>query len=444
MREFDLFVIGGGSGGVRAARVAAGCGAKVALAESHRLGGTCVIRGCVPKKLMVLASRCADEFGESAGFGWRVEQPPRFDWSVLKVNRDREIARLESVYGATLANAGVTVLHDHAKLVDANTVALNGSGEHIRATHILVATGAGPWLGRPVPGIELATTSNDLFKWPRRPQRAVIQGGGYIAAEFACLLQRLGTQVTLVYRGTRILSGFDDDLRERLQAQMTADGIEVVTEATVVSIERVSGAKLVTLSSEETIACDEVMFAIGRVPATAGLGLEAAGVTLDAHGAVMVDVYSRSDVASVHAVGDVTNRVNLTPVAIREGQAFADTVFGGRPVAVDHALVPTAVFTTPELGSVGLTEHAALAMHPRLDVYRADFRPLKATLSGHPHRVFMKLLVDRDSDRVLGATCSARRPARWRSCSASRCTCTRARPTSIRPCRCTRPPPKNG
>ena len=402
MREFDLFVIGGGSGGVRAARIAAGHGAKVALAERDRLGGTCVIRGCVPKKLMVLASRFADEFEECAGFGWQIDAP-RFDWPILKANRDREIARLEGVYDAGLANAGVTVLRDHATLVDADTVELRGSGERLRAGHILVATGSAPTLGRPIPGNELVSSSDHLFEWPRRPQRVVIQGGGYIAAEFACLLQRLGTQVTLVYRGRCILRGFDDELRQRAQAQMAADGIEIVTEATVTSVERVSGAKLVTLSSERTIACDEVMFATGRAPATTGLGLDAAGVHCDDHGAVIVDVYSRSNVASVYAVGDVTNRVNLTPVAIREGQAFADTVFGGKPVAVDHSLVPTAVFTTPEIGSVGLSESAALATHPRLDIYRTEFRPLKATLSGHPHRTFMKLIVDRDSDRVLGA-----------------------------------------
>jgi glutathione reductase (NADPH) len=403
MREFDLFVIGGGSGGVRAARIAAGHGAKVALAEAYRLGGTCVIRGCVPKKLMVLASRFADEFEEAAGFGWRLDAAPRLDWPALKARRDAEIARLESVYGSGLANAGVSVLKDHASFVDAHTLELRGSGERIRAAHVLVATGSTPNHGLVIPGAELAGTSGALFEWPRRPQRVVIQGGGYIAVEYACLLQRLGAQVTVVYRGTRVLNGFDDDLRERAQAAMVEDGIEVVCEAAVASIEHVSGAKLVSLTGDRTIACDEVLFAIGRVPFTAGLGLERAGVRCDEHGAVLVDVYSRSNVENVHAVGDVTNRVNLTPVAIREGHAFADTVFGGRPTAVDHALVPSAVFTTPELGTVGLTEAAALAMHPRLDVYRSEFRPLKATLSGHGHRTFMKLLVDRDTDKVLGA-----------------------------------------
>ena len=401
MREFDLFVIGGGSGGVRAARVAAQHGARVALAESDRLGGTCVIRGCVPKKLMVLASRFAGEFDEAAGFGWSVGEP-RFDWAALKANRDREIARLEQVYAAALANAGVTVLADLARFVDRGTIELRGSGERVRATHVLIATGSRPALGSTIPGGELAATSNDLFEWTRQPQRVVIQGGGYIAVEFACLLNGLGSQVTLVYRGTQILRGFDDDLRQRLQAQMAADGIEIVTGASVTSIETVGSAKLVSLSNERTISADEVLFAIGRVPNTAGLATEAAGVTLDAHGAVVVDVFSRSTVPDVHAVGDVTNRVNLTPVAIREGHAFADTVFGGRPTAVNHALVPSAVFATPELGTVGLSEQAALAMHPHLDVYCTEFRPLKATLSGHKHRVFMKLVVDRDNERVLG------------------------------------------
>jgi glutathione reductase (NADPH) len=400
MREFDLFVIGGGSGGVRAARVAAAHGARVALAECHRLGGTCVIRGCVPKKLMVLASRFAQEFEEAAGFGWHLDTP-RFNWPTLKQRRDAEIARLEAVYGTALIEAGVTVLHDHARFVDGHTVQLRSSGETIRAGHILIATGGRPWLAR-LPGLEHVSTSNDLFEWPRQPQQVVIQGGGYIAVEFACLLQRLGSRVTLVYRGERILRGFDGELRDRLQVQMAEDGIEIVTGATVVSVEAVGGAKLVSLSNGRTITADEVLFATGRVPNTAGLDLQAAGVTCDAQGAVLVNVYSCSNVPSVHAVGDVTNRVNLTPVAIREGHAFADTVFGGKPTAVDHALVPTAVFTTPEIGTVGLTEEAALAVHPRLDVYRSDFRPMKATLSGHRHRVFMKLLVDPESDRVLG------------------------------------------
>ena len=406
MREVDLFVIGGGSGGVRAARIAAGHGARVALAEADRVGGTCVIRGCVPKKLMVYASRFVQEFDEAEAYGWQIggDGDPRLHWPTLKLNRDREIARLEGVYEAGLAKAGVELLRDRAVLADPHTVRLQGSGETIRAKHILVATGAAPLMGPAIPGIELADSSDALFEWPRLPLNAAIQGGGYIAVEFACLLQRLGTQVTLVYRGERILRGFDEDLRQRLQAQMAADGIEIVTGASVEAIESVGSARLVTLSNGRTLSADEVLFALGRAPHTAGLGLEAAGVQLNARCAVKVDAYSRSSVPHIHAVGDVTDRVNLTPVAVREGHAFADTVFGGRPTAVDHHGVPSAVFSTPELGTVGLNEDEALALHPQLDAYIAEFRPLKATLSGHPHKVFMKLLVDRaDDERVLGA-----------------------------------------
>ncbi len=401
MREFDLFVIGGGSGGVRAARIAAQYGAKVALAESYRVGGTCVIRGCVPKKLMVYASRFAQEFDESAAYGWQLGER-RFDWATLKAHRDREVTRLEGVYEANLAKAGVTLLRDHAGFVDAHTLRLAGSGETVRAARVLIATGAAPSMGPPIPGIELAHSSNELFEWAALPQRVVIQGGGYIAVEFACLLNALGAQVTLVYRGQEVLRGFDADLRSRLHAQMQADGIEILTGHTIEAIERVGSARLVTLSDERTISTDEVLFATGRIPHIAGLGLDAAGVAHSPHGAVVVDAYSQTSVAHIHAVGDVTNRVNLTPVAIREGHAYADTVFGARPTRVDHTLVPSAVFTTPELGTVGLTEEQALAAHPHLDVYRAEFRPMKATLSGHGHKVFMKLLVGRDDDRVLG------------------------------------------
>jgi glutathione reductase (NADPH) len=401
MREFDLFVIGGGSGGVRAARIAAQYGARVALAESYRIGGTCVVRGCVPKKLMVYASRFAQEFDEARGFGWQAGKH-RFDWRTLKANRDREVARLEEIYTANLTKAGVTLLRNHASFVDAHTLRLAGRSETVRAAHILIATGAIPAMGPRIHGAELAHNSNDLFEWPALPQRVVIQGGGYIAVEFACLLQGLGSQVSLVYRGEQVLRGFDDDLRARLQAQMQTDGIDVITGQTVQSIEAVGGARLVTLADERTLGADQVLFAIGRMPNIVDLGLAEAGVRHNAHGAITVDEYSQTNVPHIHAVGDVTNRVNLTPAAIREGHAYAETVFGRRSTPVQHALVPTAVFSTPELGTVGLTEAQALAKHPHLDVYRTEFRPMKATLSGHGHKVFMKLLVDRDTDRVLG------------------------------------------
>jgi glutathione reductase (NADPH) len=401
INNFDLFVIGGGSAGVRAARIAAQHGARVALAEGHRVGGTCVVRGCVPKKLMVYASRFAQEFDEAVGFGWRVDGR-RFNWQELKVNRDREIARLVAVYERNLVEAGVTVLHDEAHFLDSHTVRLRGSGEHVRAAHMLIATGAVPAPGPRIPGIELAHDSNDLFEWPTLPRRALIQGGGYIAVEFACLLRGLGAHVTLVHRGEQILRGFDQDLRGRLQAQMQADGIDVVTGRTVEAIEDVGAHRRITLSDGRTVDADAVLLAIGRVPNIAQLGLAEIGVAHTAHGAIAVDAFSQTSVAHIHAVGDVTNRINLTPAAIREGQAYADTVFGNRPTRVEPRLVPSAVFATPELGCVGLTEEQALQAHPRLDVYSAEFRPMKATLSGHAHRVFMKLLVDRDDDRVLG------------------------------------------
>jgi glutathione reductase (NADPH) len=401
MSEFDLFVIGGGSGGVRAARGAAQYGARVALAEGYRVGGTCVIRGCVPKKLMVYASRFAQAFSEAAGYGWQADAP-RFDWSALKVNRDREVARLESVYESNLAKSGVTVLHDNAHFVDPHTLQLSASGERVCAARVLIATGALPAMGRRIPGIELAHNSNDLFEWPALPRRVLIQGGGYIAVEFACLLNALGAEVTLVYRGEQVLRGFDHDLRSRLQAQMQADGIDVLTRCTVEAIAAAGNAPRVTLSDARVLDTDAVLFATGRVPNIAGLSLAEVGVEHDSLGAIKVDEYSQTSVPHIHAVGDVTNRINLTPAAIREGQAYADTVFGNQPTRIEPRLVPSAVFATPELGSVGLTEEQALLAHPRLDVYRAEFRPMKATLSGHSHMVFMKLLVARDDDRVLG------------------------------------------
>ena len=400
MNEYDLFVIGGGSGGVRAARIAAQYGARVSLAEGYRVGGTCVIRGCVPKKLMVYASRFAQEFEEAAGYGWRAGAT-HFDWAALKAARDREVTRLEGIYESNLSKAGVTVLHDNAHFIDGHTLQLR-SGEQVRAKRVLIATGAVPAMGDAIAGIELAQNSNDIFEWPALPARVLIQGGGYIAVEFACLLNALGAQVTLVYRGAQVLRGFDQDLRSRLQMQLQSDGIDVLTACTVEAIKPVGHARHVLLSDTRSLDVDAVLFATGRVPNISGLGLAAAGVQHNALGAITVNEFSQTSVPHIHAVGDVTNRINLTPAAIREGHAYADTVFGQRPTPVGHRLVPSAVFSTPELGSVGLTEEQALLAHPRLDVYSAEFRPMKATLSGHGHRVFMKLLVNRDDERVLG------------------------------------------
>jgi glutathione reductase (NADPH) len=401
MNAVDLFVIGGGSGGVRAARIAAQHGARVALAEEHRLGGTCVIRGCVPKKLMVLASRFGAEFDAAAGFGWALGDRA-FDWPSLKAQVDREVARLEQVYTANLQRAGVAVHADRAVLEDAHTVRLVGSGERIRAERVLVATGAAPHMAPAIPGGELASSSNEFFLWPGQPRRAVVQGAGYVAVELACLLQRLGSQVTLVFRADRILRGFDDEVRELLQAELAGLGMHIAAGTTLDAVERNGTALQARLSSGQVLDVDAVLRALGRWPNSAGLGLEAAGVAIDTKGAIVVDAMSQTSVPHIHAVGDVTDRVALTPAAIREGQAYADSVFGSRPTPVSHALVPTAVFTTPELGVAGLTEVQAVEAHGAVDVYVSRFRPMKATLSGQAGQVLMKLVVARDTDRVLG------------------------------------------
>lgn len=400
MEQFDLIVIGGGSGGVRAARIAANHGARVALAEEYRMGGTCVIRGCVPKKLMVYASRFAQEFEEAAGFGWTLDAP-RFDWAALKNRRDAEVARLEGIYRSNLLKAGVQILEGRATLADRHTVVLS-NGKRYRAQHILIASGAEPAPGPAISGHELAIDSNGFFDLPSLPRRVVVQGAGYIALELACVLQRLGAEVTVVVRGAQILRGFDDELRQHLAAEMAQGGLQFRFGREVQAIARAGDALQVQLDNGDTLVADCVLRALGRRPNAQGLGLEALGITLDAQGAISVDDFSQTTVPGIYAVGDVTNRVNLTPMAIREGHAFADTVFGGTPRRVDHTLIPTAVFTTPEAGVVGLTEEQALKSHPRLDVYRASFRPLKATLSGHPGKMLLKLLVDRDTDRVLG------------------------------------------
>ncbi len=400
MAAFDLVVIGGGSGGVRAARIAAGHGARVALVEEYRLGGTCVIRGCVPKKLMVYASRFAQEFEEAAGFGWSLDAP-RLDWGTLKTRRDAEVARLEGIYRSNLLTSGVQIFAGHARLVDAHTVAL-ADGTTLQGRHILVATGAAPANGPAIPGQELAIDSNGFFDLTALPPRVVVQGAGYIALELACVLQGLGASVHVVLRGEQILRGFDDEVRKHLATELTANGLQLHTGRNITAITRDGDSLQVQLDQGETLAADCVLRALGRNPNTQGLGLEEAGITLDRHGAIPVDAFSQTAVPSIYAVGDVTNRVNLTPMAIREGHAFADTVFGATPRKVDHTLVPTAVFTTPEMGVVGLTEEAALQRYPHLDVYRAVFRPMKSTLSGHPAKMLLKLLVDRDTDRVLG------------------------------------------
>jgi len=398
--DVDLFVIGAGSGGVRAARVASSYGARVMIAEEHRVGGTCVIRGCVPKKLLVYASRFSDEFEDAAGFGWTVPGPT-FYWPTLIANVDREVARLEAAYTSTLDRFNVTLINSRAVLEDSHTVRLT-NGTRVRAETILISTGAWPHYGPKIPGIEHAMSSNEAFQLKQLPKRIVIQGGGYIAVEFACIFAGLGSQITLVYRGENILRGFDDDIREHLRNEMRGRGITVTCGHTVAAIEPAGDEFVTRLSDNSTIASDIVMFAIGRRPNVMGLGIESVGVRIHERGGIDVDQYSRTPVANIYAVGDVTNRVNLTPVAIREGHAFADTVYGGKPTPVDHANVPTAVFSEPELGVIGLTEQQARERHAKVDIYKTSFRPMKATLSGRNTRVFMKLVVDGATDQVIG------------------------------------------
>jgi glutathione reductase (NADPH) len=398
--DVDLFVIGAGSGGVRAARIAASYGARVMIAEEYRVGGTCVIRGCVPKKLLVYASRFSDEFEDAAGYGWTVAEPT-FDWPALIANKDREIARLEAAYKSTLERFNVSLVESRAVLEDAHTVRL-ATGARVRAETILISTGAWPHFGPKIPGIEYAISSNDAFHLAKFPKRIVIQGGGYIAVEFASIFAGLGSKVTLVYRGENILRGFDDDVREHLRSEMRGRGITVNCGHIVTSIDK-SGDEFVTqLSDNSTIIADNVMFAIGRRPNVMRLGIERLNVKIHEHGGIEVDEYSRTTTPNVYAVGDVTNRVNLTPVAIREGHAFADTVYGGKPTPVDHSNVPTAVFSEPEVGVIGLTETQAREQLRKVDVYKTTFRPMKATLSGRNTRSFMKLLVDGITDRVVG------------------------------------------
>jgi glutathione reductase (NADPH) len=398
--DYDLVTIGAGSGGVRASRVAAKYGAKVLVAEEYRVGGTCVIRGCVPKKLMVYASRFAEEFEDAIGFGWTSEKVS-FDWWTLIGNKNTEIDRLNKAYIRNLESSGAELVQERAEIIDAHTVQL-ASGRKVTARCILLATGAKPFVPRHLPGHELAITSNEVFDLEKLPRRICIVGGGYIAVEFAGIFAGLGAETILIYRGEQILRGFDDDVRNHLAAEMKKKGIEIRTRADVVQIVRSGDGVRITLEDGSVFGAGVIMYATGRIPNVEGLGVERAGVELTPHYAVKVDEYSKTTTDSVYAVGDITNRVNLTPVAIREGHAFADTVFGGKPTAVDHALIPTAVFSQPEIGTIGLTETQARAKYESVDIYKTSFRPMKHTLSGRDERTLMKLVVDQETDRVLG------------------------------------------
>jgi glutathione reductase (NADPH) len=401
MFDVDLFVIGAGSGGVRAARIAAGHGAKVMVAEEFRIGGTCVIRGCIPKKLLVYASRFADDFADAAGYGWSVPKAT-FDWTKLVAAKEKEISRLSVIYRTHLEAAGIVLVKSRAVIEDAHKVRLLADDRVVSARIILVATGSAPFLAPEIPGLEHTITSNEIFDLPELPRRILIVGGGYIAVEFASLLTRLGSHVTLAVRGKNILRGFDEDLRLALRDALAEAGVSFKFANLPARIEKTAHGFSVTLTNGDGVEADRVMVATGRHPNTQGLGLEKLGVALDAEGGIEVDPWSQSSVASIYAVGDVTNRVALTPVAVREGHAFADTVFGDKERAVDHSNIATAVFTTPELGTVGLTEAEARAQYACVDVFAARFRPLKSTLSGRKDMVLMKIVVDGKSDRILG------------------------------------------
>ena len=417
--DFDLFVIGAGSGGTRAARISAGYGARVAVAEERFLGGTCVNVGCIPKKLFVYASHFAEDFEDAAGFGWG-ESRPGFDWPALVANKDREIQRLNGIYRGLIEGAGARLYDARATIVGPHAVSV--AGRTVTARHILVATGGEPVLPD-IPGIEHAIRSDDVFYLDRLPERLIVVGGGYIAVELAGVFAGLGVEVTQLYRGPLFLRGFDDDIRTALAGEMRKRGIDLRFDATVAAIERAAngrdgrdGIRAVLAApggdgngdgeagsgEAETLEADLILYATGRHPKTAGLGLENAGVATAPNGAVLVDAWSRTNVEHIWAVGDVTDRINLTPVAIRDGHCFAETVFNDNPISPDHEDVPTAVFSQPAIGTCGLTESQAEVRYPAIDVYLSTFRPLKHTLSGRDQRSVMKLVVDAETDRVVG------------------------------------------
>jgi glutathione reductase (NADPH) len=398
--DFDLFVIGAGSGGVRASRIAAAYGARVAVAEEHRVGGTCVIRGCVPKKLLVYGSHFAEDLNDAAMFGWDVGQC-RFDWPVLRDNVLSEVSRLEGLYGETLANHKVKLFHERAKLTGPNQVLL-ASGQTVTAGKILIAVGARPTMPD-IEGCEHIITSNEVFELDRMPKRVVIAGGGYIANEFAGIFHQFGAHVTIVNRSDTILRGYDEQIVDRLVKISVAKGIDFRFNSGFDRIEKqADGSLKCVMKGCDDIEADEVLFAIGRQPDTDDLGLEDVGVKLTERGAIMVDEDNRSSVPSIFAVGDVTDRIQLTPVAIREGHAFADSFFGNKPHRVDYGCIPSAVFSHPPIGAVGLTESQARNRLGGVRTYTSDFRAMKNVLAGRNERSLYKLVVDEASDEVVG------------------------------------------
>lgn len=397
--DYDLFVIGGGSGGVRAGRVAAETGAKVGLAEEYRMGGTCVIRGCVPKKLMVFASGFSGAMEDARAYGWSVNRGD-FDWPKFRTALHGELDRLEGIYRTNLGRPGAEIFDQRATLKDAHTVRL-ADGREFSAKHILVATGGYPFVPDEIPGHELAWTSNEVFLMEQLPSKVLIVGGGYIACEFACILNGLGVDVTQYYRGAQILRGFDDEARGHIAETMHAQGVNLHVGCDVERMEKRGDQTWVKATDGREDSFDAVIYATGRKPNSTGLGLEEIGVKLGRNGAIEVDEYSQTSVPSIYAVGDVTDRINLTPVAIREAMAFVETVFKGNPTKPDHELVASAVFTQPEYGTVGLTEEQARDLEP-VEVYSAAFRPMQNSFIGKDERVFFKLLVSVATRKVLG------------------------------------------
>ncbi|MEM6462090.1 MAG: glutathione-disulfide reductase [Pseudomonadota bacterium] len=401
--DYDFFVIGGGSGGVRAARLAASMGKRVAIAEEYRYGGTCVIRGCVPKKLFVYASHFSEEFEDAAGYGWRVGDW-QFDWQTLIANKDREIARLEGLYRKGLSNAGAEIFDSRAELVDSHSVRIVSSNRVVTAENILVAVGGHAGDNAVIEGRELTISSNEAFHLETLPRSILIAGGGYIAVEFASIFHGLGVETTLIYRGPEILKNFDMDLRRTLHRSMEEKGIRVLCSEVITHIVRSADNRLdVTTSGGRNLKVDQTMLALGRLPNTKGLGLEKAGVETDAAGAIVVDAHMRTNVDNIYAVGDVTNRIQLTPVAIHEAMCVVDTLFRDRPTQPDHETVATAVFSQPEIGTVGLSEDDAAHAYEELEIYSATFRPMRHTLSGRQEKMITKLVVNAADRRVLGA-----------------------------------------
>jgi glutathione reductase (NADPH) len=400
--DYDLFTIGAGSGGVRASRLAAMTGAKVGVAEEHRPGGTCVVRGCIPKKYMVYASEYSRSLEHMKGYGWSVDNP-RYDHGVFMDKMHREVDRLSGIYARNLRNAGAELIDDRAEFVDPHTLRLIKSGRTVTAKKILIATGAAPTMPKEIEGVELAISSNEIFHLEELPKHIAIFGGGYIAVEFAAIMNGLGVNTCLIYRGEMVLRGFDDDVRTHVHDELKRKGVKVITHASPKKITKQDDGRLhVALDNGESVTANVVMLATGRDPHTKGLGLEKAGVEINKKGAVIVDDFSRTNVEHIFAVGDVTDRMNLTPVAIREGQAFAMSEFMNQPTSFDHADVPTAVFTQPPVGTVGLTEAQARQKFGMIDIYKVKFRPMKDMLTGDEERVLMKIVVRAEDDRVVG------------------------------------------